>query len=473
MTINIGDRLRIPPIIAKPLYSAFLGPGRAIPTWRLLRELEESQWLSPAEVKERQLQRLREVLDYAYEHTPYYRYICRNRGLRKGWLQSPEDLIRLPVLTRSELLANRAELVSDCAQPGAFINFSSGSTGQRAEFVQDRAFINFARALQFRGYGWCGEWRPGEPLALVWGSPVHKQFDGWRKQLARGLINRRQLDCYQLGEKQVSHMLDRLLAIQPVLISGYTTALYLIGQLARRRGAEFTRLRAIQPTAEPLPPAMRKRLEEDFGLPVLNKYGSRETNMIAHQNPDGEGMLIQAENVFLEFLRPDGSPCTPGEKGHIVVTTLNNLSMPLIRYRTGDVGSLLQTGYQGGRGLPLMSEVQGREHDMLTTPLGGAIHPQLFSNIFMRSEAIDWFQVIQDQPHALRIRVVVSSTWSDRRAQSLREQIHQMTGFPFDIDFEVLSELPVSKTGKQPLCIRNCELPAEWNATASEIADEQ
>lgn len=93
-----------------------------------------------------------------------------------------------------------------------------------------------------------------------------------------------QIRAFQLKKPQrlVSHCctLEALIAVQPHLISGYSTALHLLTQHALERGTQLTRLGAAQSTAEPIAASMRSKLATGFGGDVFDKYGGRESRTV-------------------------------------------------------------------------------------------------------------------------------------------------------------------------------------------------
>ena len=451
--------MTLPVSIAARLYWA----AEATRGWDVVasrhRELVENQWRSPEEIADLQLKKLQQMLVWAYETVPYYRALMQHRGLTGRSFTHPDMLRRLPKLTRPILRSSQDALRSTAiASDHIHDNFSSGSTGLRAAFKQDVDHKLWARAHQLRAYGWCEGWTVGEPFALIWGNPVYWQKANLHRRVVNALSNRVELNAFRLGAAEIADMLARLVRLRPRLISGYSTALYLIARLARDTATRIPELRAVQPTAEPLTEEMRQTLMDGFGCPVFDKYGSRETNIVAHESPAHAGMCIQSENVFVEFLRPDDTPCAPGETGTLVFTTLNNLAMPLIRYQSSDLAAPLPGRCPSGRGLPLMTPVRGRQQDVLSTP-DGEVHPQVFSNIFMRFVEIEWFQVVQERMDTLHVRVVAPSGLSDAVREEIRALVTQHTGYPFRLEFELLSEMPPSVTGKFRLCENRIERP--------------
>ena len=112
---------------------------------------------------------------------------------------------------------------------------------------------------------------------------------------------------------------------------------------------------------------------------------------------------VEAPVVVVE----EGRPCAVGEVGDLLVTTLNNRAMPLIRYRIGDRGMLLEGGCPCGRGLPLMQVAEGRISDSFTAPSGRRVSGVLFPHLFKDHRAIVLGQAVQESPSRIRVDLVL------------------------------------------------------------------
>lgn len=419
---------------------------------RRLDELRANQELSATAVETRQFEKLQEVVAHAYRTVPYYRKVMDERGITE--ITTPEDLRKLPVLTRDILIREQDGLLSETADRATLqTNFSSGSTGRRAQFKQDLNFRMWMRAHQLRTYEWCAGWQLGDPFVLLWGSEIYWSLKQAIDRLENLATNRREFNTFRLSPELIDSVLDKLISFQPALVSTYSNAMHLIAKQAQRRELRIPGLRAVQGTSEPLPPALRASIGSTLDCAVYDKYGMRETNIIAHEQPGGGPMLIQAENVYVEFLDDDGEPCAPGQAGRLVVTTLNNASMPLLRYETSDLAAPLLREPDAPLPYPAMTSVAGRLQDLILTPSGDHVDAYLFSYLFMRFPEVDWFQVVQREPERLDVRIYAPSGLASAMMTELTERIHHHTGYPFDVKFELLDRMPDSSTGKFRLCV--------------------
>jgi phenylacetate-CoA ligase len=202
---------------------------------------------------------------------------------------------------------------------------------------------------------------------------------------------------------------------------------------------------------------MRDVIAAGFDCEVFDKYGSRETSIVAHESPAHAGMCIQAEHTYVEFLDANDMPCVSGQPGRLIVTTLNNLAQPLLRYETTDVAAPLDGSCPSGLGLPMMTSVTGRLHDVICGRHGELVHPQLFSNVMRQFANVRWFQVIQHEPGHLIVRLVTDNgaPLCNSACVTISDLIRGQSGVGFAIDYESLADMPEpsTATGKYRLCV--------------------
>ena len=117
------------------------------------------------------------------------------------------------------------------------------------------------------------------------------------------------------------------------------TRFYLLARYVLERQIGGLRPRGIISTSMMLLANERQVIEAAFQCKVTDRYGSEEVALIACECELHQGMHLNIEHLYIEFLREDGAAAAPGEDGMIVITDLVNHGMPFIRYRIEDVGN--------------------------------------------------------------------------------------------------------------------------------------
>ena len=158
---------------------------------------------------------------------------------------------------------------------------------------------------------------------------------------------------------------------KPKIIEAYVQSIYEFARFIRNNDLEVFSPRGIITSAGTLYPEMKELIEEVFHTKVYNRYGSREVGDMACSCEKDEGLHLNIFNQYVEILNDKLELCKPGEIGKVYVTTLNNYSMPLIRYDIGDMAIPAKNEQCScGRGLPLIEKVVGRTGSMIKTKKG-------------------------------------------------------------------------------------------------------
>ena len=125
------------PLLARriilPLHERLLGR----PSFRLLRELQGTQWWSPAQIRRLQADKLRAVVRHAHERCPYYRRLFREAGVDIDALDL-DSLTGLPTLSRRDVGDHAEEMVDRSVRGGLHRMSTGGSTGVPVRFYVDR-----------------------------------------------------------------------------------------------------------------------------------------------------------------------------------------------------------------------------------------------------------------------------------------------------------------------------------------------
>ena len=230
----------------------------------------------------------------------------------------------------------------------------------------------------------------------------------WRRFLTNSVT----LNPYGiLTSERMTRFAKLLESFRPDLIISYVSAMEAFAHFLDERGGADFRPKAIWLSAERTHPFQKELIERVFRSAVYDMYGSVEVDHCAAECDRREGLHINADSRTVEIVGETGQPLHPGETGELVVTDLINYAAPLIRYRTGDLGSLLGHTCSCGRALPLMGGVVGRVYDMFVLPDGSQLFGGAFSTFFYNYVSeVRSFQVHQTHRDAAIVRIVPTLT---------------------------------------------------------------
>jgi phenylacetate-CoA ligase len=200
-------------------------------------------------------------------------------------------------------------------------------------------------------------------------------------------------------------------------------------------------------TTELLDAQGRQTMKECFGADVFDIYGSTEFKDVAWECPSHEGYHINADNLLVEIVQ-DGAPVPPGVEGDILLTTLTNRAMPLIRYQVGDRGVLSESACSCGRSLPLMRAVTGRLADYIRFPDGRRMSPYELVNLLEEIPGLRRFQIHQRDDFALDLNLVVSEGAGGPVAARVQEVLKSKVGLALPLRVRIVDQMPVSAEQK-------------------------
>jgi phenylacetate-CoA ligase len=152
-------------------------------------------------------------------------------------------------------------------------------------------------------------------------------------------------------------------------------------------------------------------------------------------------MHLNADVVRVEILGPDGQPVPPGVEGDVVVTSLLNVAMPMIRFRIEDRGWLTEDACRCGVALPRLGVVTGRVAEVLEVG-GQRLSPYVFTSALEKVAGLVRYQVLQIAPTRFAVRSVLASDASPEAVSAdIRKVIAEAVGHPIDVEVELVDRL--------------------------------
>jgi phenylacetate-CoA ligase len=418
-------------------------------------QLERSQWLSTDAIMHEQARLAYRLYQHAIMNIPFYRERYAEAGFSCDTLRGPEDWRRLPLLRRGDIQANFTQLQCRPTAHGKLsTSATTGSSGSPVIVVGTAVSRILWHALTLRHHLWHRRDFSGK-LATI--RALQRRSESLEEQQSNwggatiDLIKTGPLVALDI-HKSIDEQAHWLVRENPDYLLTYPSVAIALMEYMEREGMRLPRLRELSTFGELLEPRVRAICKRVWGVPLVDGYSSQEVGYIALQCPETEEYHVQAESVLVEVIDEDGNWCQPGEIGRVVITTLHNFAMPLIRYEIGDYAEVGQPCICG-RGLPVLRRIVGRQRNMAVLPDGRVIWPCL-SEELIRSSGLDnsspirQFQMIQVEPDAVELRLV-----SERRLQPDEESlipllISDAFGWPMRVRIEYVEAIERGPGGK-------------------------
>ncbi|HCE55526.1 MAG TPA: capsule biosynthesis protein CapK [Lutibacter sp.] len=372
---KIGERLRNP----------------SIATW--LPFLKASETWSLDSLEAYQLKKLQELVAVAYANSAHYKNIFDALGLKPADIQSLEDLKKLPIISKKELLNDNKEIHSNLQFKKHFQANTSGTSGESLKFKREESADSFNRASIYRGYSWYNV-KPWELNGYFWGYNF-SEMAMLKIRILDSLQNRFRIFNYR--KESIDFFVRKLKNAK--YLHGYASMVYETAKIINSQNLDKPlSLKMVKGTSEKIFESYQEEIQKAFGRRMISEYGAAETGIIAFECPKGN-MHLNMEGVIVEEIDLE-----------IVVTNLQMQAFPIIRYQLGDYIKLAPKTETCECGMQhaIIEEVTGR----IGQTVYGKHHtyPSLyfyyiFKNLASKQSLLLTYQVVQNEKGILNFLI--------------------------------------------------------------------
>ncbi|MFM1879701.1 MAG: Phenylacetate--CoA ligase [Bacteroidota bacterium] len=392
--------------------------------------------------------RLMALLQHAKSTVPFY--IDQSGNLN--------NLNSFPVINK-KLIMN----ASQAFQSSSFLNnnnhkvITSGTTGNPFIVFQDgnKKNRNSADTLYFANRA---GYRLGEKLFYLrlWDKQYVKSK---LSSFAQNMSASYSVD--DLNDVNIERLLKELTSDNnPKHILGYVSAIESILKYieAKKGNLSIKSIRSIIGVAELMNDFVRQKSKEYFGQNIISRYSNSENGILAQQTEGKLEFEINTASYTIEILEMESdTPVAEGQSGRIIVTDYYNYAMPLIRYDTGDVGSIIFKG-SGNARKPVLKYVEGRKMDMFTNTNGEYISSHIIHHL-LQYPGISQFQFIQEKNFHYQIKLKITPTFNLSKEAEIIQIYKEYFGETSVVEVVYVDEIPLLPSGKYKLVINksSCE----------------
>jgi len=433
------------PIILALLYAS----GSKIPKY--LRQIHQYEYASRQQLQQLIQTKLEKLLLHAYENVPYYHQLLPKFGLIEGRKVRLDRFHNLPLLTKQIIREQGRNLYScDYKTRRAYENTSGGSTGEPVRFIQDRDYDQWNIATKLYFNQMLGK-DIGQAEIKLWGSDRDILAGNLtiKDRLINRLYNRRFFNSYRLGEPQLQQLIELNNNFKPVAYWAYMESALELAKYLASHPTQWHPPRIVISTIGPLTEPVRNKIESALRCKVYNQYGSREVGAIACQCPRQKALHTFPWWNYVEVLDDENQPLETGQ-GRVVVTTLHNYSMPLIRYEIGDVAVAGGYGCECGRNSFQLAEVIGRTLGYFKKADGSLVHSHFLVQAMFFRDWIERFHILQDKPDHV-LFTIQPRKGQQPPPEDLKDIEHKtkiLMGASCQVDFDFVEQIQPSPSGK-------------------------
>ncbi|WP_100075895.1 phenylacetate--CoA ligase family protein [Chryseobacterium camelliae] len=413
------------------------------------------------EIKKFQEEKLRELLIYLQDWSPFYQRLFKNNSIKIHDIRTLEDLQRIPVTTKDDLQQYNHDFF--CITPDKIVDYSttSGTLGDPVTFGlsdNDLERLSYNEAISFA----CAGIKKGDVVQMI--TTIDKRF---MAGLAYFLgLRKMGASVVRMGPGIPELQWDSIFRYKPKYLITVPSFLLKMIDYAEKNGIDYKNSSVYGAVCigesiknqDFTDNILSKKIKEKWGIQLFSTYASTEMSTAFTECEFQAGGHHHPELIITEILDDSGNPVAEGESGELTITTLGVEAMPLLRFKTGDIVQAHDEPCQCGRNTMRLGPVIGRKQQMIKYK-GTTLYPPAMHDILNDFSGIQCYQiVIHSSDIGLdEIIIKLSSEQADEEfvgavKDHFRAKLRVSPKIEL-VDFDVLSKEVFHPTSRKPITL--------------------
>lgn len=395
-----------------------------------LKELENLEKLTMAERKEWQLKKINEILIYSYENIPYYKEIFNKENIKLP-LKKLDEMENIPILTKEDIRRNYSKMIS-IKKIKSFETNTGGSTGNPLKLLKSKD--NNIKEIVFLDYYMKNIGMKSFKCrkAIIRG-PIPKS--GISETIGNELI----LSSYLVSKDTIKNYIKELEKFNPEMLHVYPSSIFLICKLIEKEKLEVNipNLKVIFSSSETFDYKQKELVNKIFKCKIFDLYGNTENTVHGINVYPNKGYSFNDFYSYIEIINNE-----------IISTSFNDLTMPLIRYKTGDEIEYIDQKKKNFR-------IKGRVQDYIygknkeKYPVVGIIFGQHFSSF----KDIENFQIYQNELGKIEF-IVEGEKLLTVQEKEIIKALESATNKAIEVSIKYVDKIEKTKRGKYKFLIQ-------------------
>lgn len=414
---------------------------KGFPLVQAEKELSRIQSLSNSEFNEWHKKKKWEIVKYHVRNNEFYK--------NKTGEIIPDRWEDLPVLTKSDFQNSNEKLISDTFnKKDLYTGYTSGSSGHPFNYAKDKFAHAMTWALiknRYKNFGLT----LSSKQARFYGIPFER-LDYIIEKTKDALSNRVRFPVFDLSDEMLEVFLGKFKTTSFDYVYGYTNSIVLFARYLIKKNVILknicSSLKICIATSENCADEDKLLIEQAFGVPAINEYGTSEVDLIAFEDLSGKWQLSN-ENIFIEVLDEDGKQLTAGGEGRILLTALHNKAMPFIRYEIGDKAVI-----EPGSDEIVIKKLLGGVNDLVILPSGkkssGVTFYFITRSILENIGSLKEFIIKQTDPDKFIFEIVSDEDISEKDKLKLQDKMDAYLEPGLKFEIQRVDRIERTKAGK-------------------------
>ena len=391
-----------------------------------------STWSSD-EIKKWQETELQKFIKHAYNHTVYYKRTFDELGIDPSEIKTPEDLKKIPVITKDIIRSHYYELIPDDLHKFKHrISVTGGTTGKPMRYLCDEntwGYVTAAKIYYWKKTGY----KYGDPFAALGSASILSLKPSFKRMIYDKIRNEIGINSMGIDNNICENYINVIRKKHIHYIYGYASSIYVFAKYIIDSNIEINKIKAVFTTSENLTEHYREVIEKAFNCIVMDCYGAKDAGITAYEAFRGQynvGYNVIAEDV----------------NGVLLSTNFINNSFPLIRYDFGDSATLSTspTQYNG----QTITHIAGRISDMISLDNGRTLTAPGFT-ILMPKFDIKAFRIKQTSGSDLLVQIQpIIDKFDDSQEVILLNEMKRLAGEGCNVKIEHVAKFESLPNGK-------------------------
>lgn len=406
------------------------------------KKIKIMQKWSLKEIGEWQNKKLRSLIKHAYNNTLYYKELFDREGIEPDDICTVEDLLKLPILKKKDIINNFNKLISKNLRSIPHIKSSTGgSTGDPVKFYLDKDSWSFFTANTIVNWEKTGYKYGDKYLALGSTSIFVDKKMSIKHKTYYQLKNKIPVSGINMSNNVCAKYVDLIMPKNIKYIYGYASSIYLLAKYIIDHDITVS-VNTCFPTSEILLDHYRQAIETAFHCKIMDNYGARDGGITAFEFQ--KGFYEIGYNAIITLKNKDVNNI-----GTTLLTDLLNYAMPLINYQLGDEHQIDEEKnkdyfYNG----QIFNKIIGRTSDVIRLGNGQILTGPGFTILF-KDLPVEFYSIIQKSENEIECLVKKLPAYTSDDERTILTSLQNQAGDSCKIRIRYVEKFDVLASGKR------------------------